>query len=270
MKILAGIVLFNPDLDRLKENVQAIKSQVDEVIFFNNGSPVSEGIDNGFLCLDANGRNIGIASALNLLCQYALDHSFDWVLTLDQDSICPEGLIDEYKKYLDDSSIGMLCPCIIDRNYGSCHYDGQLSEGLEDVDACITSGSLIRLSAWQLVTGFWDDLFIDMVDFVICWSLRAHGYRIVRVRAKALFHEIGHSKKVNLFGKEEAVFNHSPIRSYYMARNAVAVGRKHHRLSQCLRWTMKRFLLVNLYEKNRWKKDIQFFKGLIDGIRMAV
>ena len=38
MKVAAGIVLFNPDLKRLEENVCAVKSQVDEIIFFDNGS----------------------------------------------------------------------------------------------------------------------------------------------------------------------------------------------------------------------------------------
>ena len=36
--ISAGIVLFNPNIERLNENIQAIVGQVDRVILFDNGS----------------------------------------------------------------------------------------------------------------------------------------------------------------------------------------------------------------------------------------
>ena len=38
LEICAGIVSYNPDLKRLKENIDAIFPQVDEVIVFDNGS----------------------------------------------------------------------------------------------------------------------------------------------------------------------------------------------------------------------------------------
>jgi len=114
---------------------------------------------------------------------------------------------------------------------------------------------------------FMDDLFIDLVDFDYCWTVLEHGYKILQVNSVVLYHELGHSRKVKLFGKEEAVFNHPPIRSYYMSRSNVIVGRKHKRLNQCMRWQAKRTLLINLYERNRWAKDKMIIKGLIDGIR---
>ena len=38
MKYIAGIVLYNPDLGRLKENIESICKQVDKVILIDNGS----------------------------------------------------------------------------------------------------------------------------------------------------------------------------------------------------------------------------------------
>ena len=129
---------------------------------------------------------------------------------------------------------------------------------------------MLRLSAWREVGGFWDDLFIDMVDIDMCWQLKEKGYKILQVQSKALLHEIGHGKRVKLFGKDEVVYNHAPFRSYYMARNFVLVGTKHHRLYPCIRWCMRRFLLLNLYEDHRLSKDRQFLKGLIDGLSMSI
>lgn len=267
MKVFAGIVLFNPDRERLQENMKSVVDQVDEVVFFNNGGIVPQECLSAGIVL-GDGTNVGIAKALNELCQYGVSHGYDWILTPDQDSVCPEGLIEDYRRYVGDPTLGMLCPRVIDRNFGS--FDGQEGEGTYDIVSCITSGSMLRLSAWYEVGGFWDDLFIDMVDIDICWSLREKGYKILRTRAKALYHEIGHGKAIKLFGQDYEVYNHAPFRCYYMSRNFIAVGRKHHRVKQCLRLWAKRFLLINIYEKNRLSKDWKFIKGFFDGLRMSI
>ena len=44
-KIFAGIVLYNPDIERLKENVDNIINQVSRVILVNNGSENTEEIE---------------------------------------------------------------------------------------------------------------------------------------------------------------------------------------------------------------------------------
>ena len=37
-KIAAGIVLYNSEIERLQENINAVKTQVDQIIFFDNHS----------------------------------------------------------------------------------------------------------------------------------------------------------------------------------------------------------------------------------------
>ena len=37
-KICAGIVLYNPEIDLLKKNIEAIADQVDCIYLFDNGS----------------------------------------------------------------------------------------------------------------------------------------------------------------------------------------------------------------------------------------
>ena len=41
-RIYAGIVTFNPDIERLKQNINAISIQVDQVVVFDNGSDNQE------------------------------------------------------------------------------------------------------------------------------------------------------------------------------------------------------------------------------------
>lgn len=268
MKVLAGIVLYKPDPVRLRENIAAVRGQVDALAVWDNGGMDRSVLPADTIALSDEGRNVGIATALNRLCEYAWQNGYDWILTLDQDSVVPAGLIEGYARYAGDPAVGMLCPCILDRNYGTMEYDRGSGSETDEVDVCITSASLLRLSAWKEVGGFCDALFIDMVDFDICWSLQAKGYKVLRVNSLVLYHEIGSSRKVRFLGKENVVFNHAPIRSYYMARNTLAVGRRHGRVKKCRRMAAKRILLVTLFEKQKWAKVKMIIKGLIDSRKL--
>ena len=42
MKFLAIIVTYNPDVERLEENIKAIATQVDKVVIVDNGSDDQE------------------------------------------------------------------------------------------------------------------------------------------------------------------------------------------------------------------------------------
>ena len=79
MKYIAGIVLYNPDLGRLKENIESICKQVDKVILIDNGSDnireIEDLIKEYLNCiLLKNGENMGIAYALNQILKYAYEN----------------------------------------------------------------------------------------------------------------------------------------------------------------------------------------------------
>ena len=268
--VVAGIVLHNPEISRLLASINTILSQVDRLFLVDNGSSnISEikqmldAIGNyGKIQLVENGRNEGIAVALNQICSNGKTQSAQWVLTLDQDSVCPSNIIEEYSKYIDREEIGMICPTVLDENLHSAAVD----DSRYYVDSCITSGSMIRLSAWESVGGFWNDLFIDMVDFDMCWSLKHAGYKILQIGSVGLSHEIGKGKMVKVKGKLVPDYSHNPVRDYYIVRNCILVGRKHKRKYQCSRWILRRFYLVNRYETERWKKNRMMCLGLVDGI----
>lgn len=98
MKILAGIVLYNPDLLRLNENISAIYNQVDKLVVVDNGSNNIELVKKlcmkySNICLIENNENKGISVALNQIMNTALKFNSEWTLLLDQDSVCPSGII---------------------------------------------------------------------------------------------------------------------------------------------------------------------------------
>ena len=269
--LAVGIVLYNPDINRLKDNLDAICLQTHKVYLFNNGSK-NLGAINALISnyhnifLVNNNENVGIAMALNILINKAKNDGYKWVVTLDQDSVAPPNLVAEYLKYINMPNLGMICCKIIDRNFGERKYDKSHAKGVEDVELCITSASAIKIDAWEKVGGFCEKMFIDAVDFDMCFSLKENGYRIIRVNDAKLLHEVGHSRKVTFLGREELVFNHNPLRCYYMIRNNFLLGWRHHQLWRQIGLAFKRIILINVYEKKRWKKNKMMLKGIFHAI----
>ena len=54
--------------------------------------------------------NKSIAATLNQVFEYATENKYEWVLTLDQSSVCPDGLIVKYKGYIDYENVGIISP----------------------------------------------------------------------------------------------------------------------------------------------------------------
>ena len=94
-KVVAGIVTFNPEINCLDNNISSIYNQVDEIYIVDNGSDNWEEIKkliNNYkkIMIKRLYINQGIAKALNELCSMAIVNGYDWILTLDQDTICPQ------------------------------------------------------------------------------------------------------------------------------------------------------------------------------------
>ena len=109
----AGIVTYNPDITRLVENINAIYNQVDNVIIVDNNSKNIAEIEQIVLnylhiCLIKSKCNEGIATALNKMMKKAKELHYTWCLTLDQDSIVPENIIEDFSKYVNIDGISTI------------------------------------------------------------------------------------------------------------------------------------------------------------------
>ena len=216
----AGIVLYHPDVSSVKRVVGSVLRQVSFVLLVDNtpGCDLSQDFK-GLQGVEylANRDNLGIAKALNQLMSRASELGFEWLLTLDQDSIFPEEGIGLYEKVISEHEepIAIACPVFIDRKTQSKYGE----EGF--VECCITSGALTSVSAWFEVGGFNEWFFIDLVDFEFCARLRKAGYFIYQSNSVVLSHQIGNPKRIRLFGRTFSSSNHPPMRYYYQARNCL-------------------------------------------------
>ena len=274
MKI-AGIVTFNPNIQRLKENIDSIMVQADKVLIVDNASINIDDIERLIepyenIIIFKYNKNKGIAEALNQIGSYALKHNCDWFLTLDQDSICYTDLIEKYEQEKEKNIAIMTCN-IEDRNMGSLEVDCSSSY----VDFCITSGSYVNTAIWHKLSGFDEVLFIDKVDTDYCYRSILNGYKIKRISYFGILHEVGtQSKRHRIAGKEFVVFNHAPIRCYYIVRNQIYFSRKHRKSLgfwgsiRYARTAWTRGIVYLLFEHNKIKKLKSWIKGIIDGYRM--
>ena len=268
---IASIVTYNPEIPRLKQNIDSIICQVNEIVVVDNGSFDLKDIEILLSCYDKihiikMGDNKGIAFALNQAAAYACSKGYKWIITLDQDSVAPENLVSTYKQFVSNSDVGMVGCKIVDRNYGETNDQKNLKHGYKEVPMLITSASMLNLNVWKEVGGFCDEMFIDSVDFDICLSIREHGYKIIRTYETALLHEVGHSEIRHSFGKDRQIYHHNPIRYYYMVRNGIFLGKRHHFVIKATYRVFRMAFFTLLYDDRRIQKAKMMLKGLYHAI----
>jgi rhamnosyltransferase len=107
-----------------------------------------------------------------------------------------------------------------------------------------------------------------MVDYDICYALVRSGYKIVRLNYTGFLHEVGRSVTKRFFGKDIIIFNHSPLRKYYWARNSIYLKRKYRLGRSADARVIKRMIQTLLYEDDKLNKLKSMIKGVADGYKM--
>ena len=290
--VAAGVVTFNPDIDRLMENLGAVSPQAGHLIIFDNGSrnivdirtAVGE-IENADLIECA--ENLGVATALNRIASSASERGFRWLLTLDQDSVCAPDMIEKLSKYATEET-PLVTPFILDRNKMTTADFLELSLPPVQffrhaaIKGAITSGGLMNLQVFDDVQRFDEQFFIDFVDYDFNMRLMRAGYRIARVNDTYLLHELGIARKTWLRTPRKTLdgrwrwetfysFGHSPVRCYYKARNRVLYSRKHWRSigfsNEGIAQIPQQMFLTLLFEEEKFSKFRAFLRGVVDGVR---
>ncbi|KAB7788125.1 glycosyltransferase family 2 protein [Bifidobacterium cebidarum] len=272
--ILCSIITYNPDDHLLIKNIESITNQVNELVIVDNCSNNIDSITSIAVKYNAHlikcKENYGIAKALNIAFKYAEENKFEWVLTLDQDSVCPNN----YFKYLiplinDIPKVGIAAPVIVDRSNVIIGHKPKLDYGF--VRTCITSGACTSVSAWDTVGGFDEVLFIDSVDFDFCFRLRKAGYKIVQTSLVKLEHSLGTPTTI-CFGKlKYTFFEHNAFRLYYIAQNNIYYPAKNSLILHFIRGNIRNIYIlfrVCLFEKNKFDKIKSILKGIINGYKL--
>ena len=275
MRICSGIITYNPTLTDVSTCLEALCNQVERVIIVDNASKNVKSLQEVVskypnVTLVKNSQNIGFAKALTQVFEWAKSQGFDWVLTLNDDSVVPNNMISEYKKILENqgnlensknSKIAIVCSLLKNR------LDGTILHSKCHEDECITSGSLTSVEAWAKIGGFDEWLEIDGVDFDFSRRLARAGWQIVECQNVIMEHQIGKARSINLIIKHPIVWNHNANRKYYIARNMQVVDYKMgtYSYAKSLRAVVRDMIFVALWEKNKFAKIRAMIRGFKDG-----
>lgn len=280
----AGIVTYNPSVERLRENLKAIVDQVERVILFDNGSDNIRSIDsilNDYknVSVVKSCENIGLASALNSICKIASENNIDWILLLDQDTVCGDKFIETYYKYELLPKAAILCPIMFDKRRRV--YVHKECGDYKEICECIQSGALYNVKVLEEVGYFDDWYFIDYIDYDYCMSIRRHGYKIYQVSSllidqeastieknvfSSFFMNLANITKIQFF----AMLSYRPVvgnlRSYYTARNRIYYIYKNRDMLNVKKEIFKAHL-SNIRNVLRVKDHFGTFKAVVDGVK---
>lgn len=282
-KRISGLfITYNPDVEKIRLNIMLVQEQLGACLVVDNGSNnIAEIVELqrelGYELVSLK-SNQGIASAQNTGFSYLEEHHFDWVLTLDQDSRIPANMLSEYLKTntINHNDTAILTSSYYDRHWTIKQKQALVYHGTEEViekKFVISSGNLVRISAWKAVGGFDEFLFIDMVDYDFDARLVLAGYKIWQVNTVIMSHAVGkvvHKpilEKILLLPETGLLADHPDFRQYYIYRNSIIFAKRYPEFGSKKLLIIRSFFATRrmfIYH-NSFRKLKASWKGIIDG-----
>ena len=119
----------------------------------------------------------------------------------------------------------------------------------------ITSGNIIFVDNAIKVGGFEEKLFIDEVDYDLCYKGLLNGLNFfICNNGVYLKHSLGNMMTRHFIYRDIQCMNHNYVRKYYIMRNRLYVYKKYHRINEI--FFVKHYLKSNA----RLIFDIIFFE----------
>jgi rhamnosyltransferase len=228
-------------------------------------------------------ENVGIAKAQNIGIKRALEDKTDFILLSDQDTFFPDNyianMLEAYSKIVNKEKVAAIVPDFAELNRGGERqgfvlFDNFFSRriypksGCHEITQAIASGAVIPSGMFNYI-GFMDEeLFIDWVDLEWCWRARAKGYKIIGCADIVIEHSLG--DRVRRFGSHSYPIR-SPIRHYYIIRNAIHLALKSKYITfgmrvNILMKSIRYIIGFTILGKPHWKHFIYSLKGFYHGI----
>jgi|WetSurMetagenome_2_1015567.scaffolds.fasta_scaffold01540_7 rhamnosyltransferase len=270
LKIAAVVILYNPG-ELVISNILSYLDQLELLYIIDNSEPENQIVNIDFAAYPNviqinNKHNIGLASALNKTAEQAIRDGYEFLLTMDQDGTISQDYIKNMSLILEkDKKIGILSPFVV-------HTENPQKPtvmGVENINVAMTSGSIIRLSAFKEAGGFLDKFFIDYVDNEYCLRIHKLGYKVLRLNSVFLYHKLGETERRKFLFTSVFPTNHSPIRWYYRTRNRMYVYKNYKTtfpdyIKFDKKVFLKDFIKILLYEPYKVEKIKMIVLGYKD------
>jgi rhamnosyltransferase len=277
MKTIGVVVAYFPNLEQLIFNIESYANDLDKLIIWNNTPNQSEACFHSLksryadkILIMGNGKNEGIGYALNRAAEWGITNNYDYLLTMDQDSYFDKNSMTRYIKLIQNNdSEGILA-------YASMLHlisgDTPPFEGIfRAMKLCITSGTVYPLEVFRKIGFFQEELFIEGIDFELCWRAEKYHLKTLLVNQVYLNHSVGNRKEHRLLGLKVHTYNYAPVRLYYSVRNITYLYKKYkdhgYMKSYIYHNMFKRSIAIILLEKDKRKKLNAMLLGFIHGLK---
>ncbi len=296
ISIFCIIVTHNPQKTAFKKTLNAVFTQAPDHLTGRIAVVDNDSDPKFILWLKAQnkceiiemGFNSGVGAAQNRGITWAIDCGASHILLMDQDSLPYKDMVAnlilaslKLERYRDQSVV--VGPRIFDPRIGKDFPFVRFGYWFVKRDVCfkgtdkkyrrtdflIASGMLIPVSVLKQ-TGLMDEsLFIDNVDLE--WGFRAQqcGFPLYGVCDAILEHHLGDKVVEIKLGKGVRIYQHSPLRQYYMMRNRIILYKKTYSppawIIQDFFRMMLKLIFVVLFFPNRSANVVMIYKGIRDG-----
>jgi len=268
------IVRYENDAEIFIKNMFELSKHLKVYIYDNSKENISMEHDNIYYYHD--GSNGGLAKAINHSIDVAIADNKEYAVYFDQDStiniLMIKNLFNSYdklkQKYSELFVIGPQ-PVMVDNSNYPVRALKEIDDNYFTASEIITSGMTFKLSDIKDIGYFSLELFLDMVDFEICWRARDKGMKIVIDKKIKMVHEVG-TNTIKIPFKILPIS--SPIRNYYQMRNVLYCAMYQTKKSKLTvaYYMLRRFVnvFINiLFVDNRLLRLKYNYQGFIDAFK---
>lgn len=220
MKVLGIVILYYPD-DKVKQNILSYLPRLDKLILWENTPEPLPLLSfdteaDGKLLRMGYGKNMGIGTPLNEAVRFGQENGFTHLLTMDQDSCFGENMFAGFLRALAEADSDNTAS--FSANTHPCEAS---QPTVEEIDICITSGTIYKLGIFKETGCFRDDFFIDAIDTEFCFRIRRKGWKMVRLNNVYMHHVLGNVTVTPFLWGKLISPNYSAQRTYYLTRNSL-------------------------------------------------
>jgi len=281
--VCAVVTTYYPN-EAFLENMERVVSQVAAIIVVDNTASEAsrkvlaklQAVSQKIIIL-SNDKNEGTVKALNQGICRAQELGYQWVLTLDQDSLIDANLVKTYlefiKGYPDLSTLGVINSNYKDKETGMLGFSANTPKqnGWAEVPTLITSGSFFAISTFKQIGLMREEFFMDWADYDFCLRARQIGKHNFVYIHPLIIHSVGAKTKHKIFFLELPANNHNPFRCYLIGRNLIVLIKEYFLKEFPVTMfyiviLFYKFFSVILWEEKRAIKLRSLFLGIKDGI----
>jgi rhamnosyltransferase len=267
------IVRYESDGIKLRDLTSILNSEHSVYVYDNSVNPCTLD-DSIYYYHDQN--NSGLAVALNHCIAQAIVDGIELCVYFDQDSDANlelvRGLFNSYQTIESEQhKIFAVGPRPLDPSGVPYEVHCDHDDGSDQLEAreIITSGMTFRPEVVAELDYFDVRLYLDLVDFELCWRAREKGFKVYVDNTLYMPHEVGYDV-IKFFGRSLPLS--SPLRNYYQMRNLVFLL-SHNRKKLGIRVVYYFFrrvfnVLLNILLADHRKERISYnWQGVVDGIK---